>query len=84
MKNILATFGICVALAAAGCAQKADTTTTLGAFDDNAKTCCPATGGASGCPMAAKAQGTACCKSKANKTANAACCSSSKKTTEAN
>ncbi|MDG2423534.1 MAG: hypothetical protein P8M22_06115 [Phycisphaerales bacterium] len=83
MKTMLATIGICVAMAAAGCAQKADSSATLAAFDDNksSASCCMSKTPGNGCPMAAKqaAASTGCCKSKA-----ASSCSKSKSETVSN
>ncbi|MCH2132166.1 MAG: hypothetical protein MK116_00300 [Phycisphaerales bacterium] len=65
MKTMLATIGICVAMAVAGCGQKADTNTNLGAFDDSAPAAC-ATSCATSCSSAAKAKASSgCCASKA-------------------
>ena len=70
MKTMLATIGICVAMAAAGCAQKADSSATLAAFDDNKSASCCMTKMSkmpgNGCPMTTKqAASSGCCKSKA-------------------
>ena len=64
MKTMLATIGICVAMAAAGCAQKADSSATLAAFDDNkSSSCCMSKMPGNGCPMTTKAAAasTGCC-----------------------
>ena len=74
MKTMLATFGICLAMAVAGCAQKADSNTTLAAFDDAPKSCC-ASKAAAGCPMSAKMTTASTCSKSA---ASTGCCSSKK------
>ena len=78
MKTMIATFGICLAMAVAGCAQKADTNTTLAAFDDAPSTsCCASKTAATGCPMTAKM--TTASASTCSKTAASSGCCASKK-----
>ena len=79
MKTMIATFGICLAMAVAGCAQKADTNTTLAAFDDSPSSCCASTcatkTASAGCPMTTKTAAASTCSKTA---ASSGCCASKK------
>ncbi len=79
MKTMLATFGICLAMAVAGCAQKAETNTTLAAFDDAPSSCCASKTAAVGCPMSAKMTTASATASTCSQTAASSGCCASKK-----
>ena len=75
MKTMIATFGICLAMAVAGCGQKADTNTQLAAFDAAPTSCCASKTAATGCPMSAKMTTASTCSKTA---ASSGCCASKK------